>query len=57
MSLHVKEALVHFQPFIEGEQNIVITDHAALQWARTYENANCCLAAWGAVFGAYQALK
>jgi RNase H-like domain found in reverse transcriptase len=55
-ALGVKEALVHFQPFIEGEKNIMITDHAALQWARTYENANRCLAAWGAVFAAYPGL-
>jgi hypothetical protein len=55
-ALGVKEALVHFQPFIEGETNIVITDHAALQWARTYENANRRLAAWGAVFGAFPGL-
>jgi hypothetical protein len=55
-ALGVKEALVRFQPFIEGELNIVITDHAALQWARTYENANRRLAAWGAVFGAYPGL-
>ena len=55
-ALGVKEALVRFQPFIEGEKNIVITDHAALQWARTYENANRRPAAWGAVFGAYPGL-
>ena len=55
-ALGVKEALVRFPPFIEGEENIVITDHAALQWARTYENANRRLAAWGAVFGAYPGL-
>jgi RNase H-like domain found in reverse transcriptase len=55
-ALGVKEALVRFQPFIEGEKNIVITDHAALQWARTYENANRRLTAWGAVFAAYPGL-
>jgi RNase H-like domain found in reverse transcriptase len=54
--LGVKEVLVWFQPFIEGEKNIVITDHAALQWARTYENANRHLAAWGAVYAAYPGL-
>ena len=56
-ALGVKEALVRFQPFIEGEQNIVITDHAALQWARTYENANRRLAAWGAVYSAFPGLE
>jgi hypothetical protein len=48
---------VRFQPFIEGEQVILVTDHAALQWARVYENANRRLAAWGAVFSAYPGLK
>lgn len=31
----------------------MVTDHAALQWARTYENANRRLAGWGAIFSAY----
>ncbi|KAJ7473553.1 hypothetical protein FB451DRAFT_1468458 [Mycena latifolia] len=31
--------------------------NADLQWARVYENANRRLAAWGAVFAAYQGLK
>jgi hypothetical protein len=48
---------VKFQPFIEGESIILITDHAALQWARIYENTNRRLAAWGAVFAAYPNLK
>ena len=52
-ALAAKDGLVRFQPFIEGERVILITDHAALQWARTYENANRRLAAWGAVFAAY----
>jgi RNase H-like domain found in reverse transcriptase len=56
-ALGVKEALMHFQLFIEGEQNIVITDHTMLQWAQTYKNANCCLAVWGAVFRVYLGLK
>lgn len=42
-----------FQPFIEGEKLALVTDHAALQWAKTYENANRRLAAWGTVFSAY----
>jgi RNase H-like domain found in reverse transcriptase len=56
-ALGVKEALVHFQPFIKGEQNIVIMDHTTLQWAQTYENANHHLVAWGAVFRAYPGLE
>ena len=52
-ALAAKEGLVKFQPFIEGEKVLLITDHSALQWARTYENSNRRLAAWGAVFSAY----
>ena len=52
-ALAAKEGLVKFQPFIEGENVLLITDHSALQWARTYENANRRLAAWGAIFSAY----
>jgi hypothetical protein len=55
--LGAKEALVCFQPFIEGEQVILVTDHAELQWARVYENANRRLAVWGAVFAAYPDLQ
>ena len=55
-ALGAKEALVRFQPFIEGETIVLITDHAALQWARVYENANRRLAAWGAVFAAFPGL-
>ncbi|RDB21244.1 Retrovirus-related Pol polyprotein from transposon opus [Hypsizygus marmoreus] len=52
-ALAAKEGLVKFQPFIEGEKVTLITDHSALQWARTYENANRRLATWGAIFSAY----
>jgi len=55
-ALGVKEALVKFQPFIEGERNIVIMDHTALVWAWTYENANRRLAVWGTVFGVFLGL-
>ena len=56
-ALGAKEALVKFQPFIEGEMITLIMDHAALQWARVYGNANRRLAAWGAMFAAYPGLK
>jgi len=46
-ALAVKEGLVKFQPYIEGETVLLITDHSALQWARTYENSNRRLVAWG----------
>lgn len=52
-ALAAKEGLVKFQAFIEGESVLLVTDHSALQWARTYENSNRRLAAWGAVFSAY----
>jgi hypothetical protein len=52
-ALAAKEGLVKFQPFIEGERVLLVTDHSALQWARTYENSNRRLAAWGAIFSAY----
>ena len=32
-ALAAKEALVKFQPFIEGEEITLVTDHAALVWA------------------------
>jgi hypothetical protein len=34
-ALVAKESLVHFQPFIEGERILLVTDHAALTWAKT----------------------
>lgn len=52
-ALAAKEGLVKFLPIIEGEEVTLVTDHAALQWAKTYENANKRLAAWGAVFSAF----
>ena len=48
-----KESLICFQPFIEGEKILLVTDHSALTWAKTYENANRRLAAWGLVFTAF----
>jgi hypothetical protein len=54
--LAVKESLVHFQPFIEGERILLVTNHLALTWAKTYENANRRLAAWGLVFAAFPEL-
>jgi hypothetical protein len=56
-ALGAKEGLVKYQPFIEGEQVVLVTDHSVLQWARVYENANRRLAAWGAVFAVYPGLK
>jgi hypothetical protein len=55
-ALAAKESLVHFQPFIEGERVLLVTDHSALTWAKTYENTNRRLAAWGLVFAAFPEL-
>jgi hypothetical protein len=56
-ALAAKESLFKFQPFIEGEQILLVTDHAALTWAKTYKNANRRLALWGLVFAVYPCLK
>ena len=52
-ALAAKESLVCFQPFIEGERVLLVTDHSALTWVKTYENANRRLAPWGLVFAAF----
>lgn len=56
-ALALKEALIKFQPLIEGEDVVAITDHAALTWSRTYQNVNRRLLTWGTVFSAYPKLK
>lgn len=52
-ALALKESLVKFQAYVEGEKLLAITDHAALTWSRTYQNVNRRLLAWGTVFAAY----
>lgn len=52
-ALALKDGLVKFQPFIEGEQVIAVTDHAALIWTKTFQNVNQRLLSWGTVFAAY----
>ena len=52
-ALAAKESLVCFQPFIEGERVLLVTDHATLAWAKMYENANRRLATWGLMFAAF----
>nr|GAT59874.1 TY3B-TY3B protein [Mycena chlorophos] len=56
-ALALKEALIKFQPFLEGENVAGITDHAALTWSRTFQNVNCRLLTWGTVFSAYPGLR
>ena len=51
--LVLKESLIKFQPFLEGEKILAIMDHAALMWSKTFQNVNWCLLTWGTVFSAY----
>ena len=39
-ALALKEGLIKFQPYLEGEKIFAITDHAALTWSRTFQNVN-----------------
>src|ERR1700759_5441031 len=56
-ALALKDGLIKFQPYIEGEKLYAITDHAALTWSKTYQNINRRLLTWGAIFSAYPELK
>lgn len=56
-ALALKEALIKFQPFLEGESVAAITDHAALTWSRRFQNVNRRLLTWGTIFSAYPGLK
>jgi len=38
--LALKDSLIKFQPYIEGEQIWAITDHATLTWSRIFQNIN-----------------
>ena len=53
----MKEGLIKFQPYIEGETILAVTDHAALQWSKTFQNVNRRLLTWGTVFSAYPNLR
>jgi hypothetical protein len=52
-ALALKESLINFQPFLEGEKILAITDHATLTWSKTFQNVNQQLLTWGTVFSAY----
>jgi hypothetical protein len=56
-ALVLKESLIKFQPFLEGEKILAIMDHAALMWSKTFQNVNRCLLTWGTVFSAYPHLR
>jgi hypothetical protein len=53
-ALALKEGLIKFQAYIEGERVDAVTDHSALSWSRTFQNSNRRLLSWGSVFSAYQ---
>ncbi len=55
-ALALREGLIKFQPLIEGERILAVTDHAALTWSRTYQNVNRRLQTWGTTFAAYPEL-
>jgi hypothetical protein len=52
-ALALKEGLVKFQSYIEGEHVEAVTDHAALTWSKTFQNVNRRLLSWGTTFAAY----
>ena len=56
-ALALRDGLVKFQPYIEGEKILAVTDHTALVWSRTFQNVNRRLLTWGTVFAAYPDLK
>lgn len=56
-ALALREGPIKFQPYIEGEKILAVTDHAALTWSRTYQNINRRLQTWGTTFAAYPDLK
>ena len=56
-AMALKDGLVKFQPYIEGEKIIAITDHAALIWSKTFQNINRQLLSWGTIFSAYPDLQ
>jgi len=56
-ALALKEELIKFQPYIEGEAILAITDHATLQWSKTFQNINRCLLTRRTVFAHIQSFK
>ena len=56
-ALALKEGLIKFQPYLEGEKILAITDHAALTWSKTFQNVNRRLLTWGLIFSAFLNMK
>ena len=51
-ALAVKAAILKFQAYIDGRTVVIITDHSALTWSKTYQGVNRRLLTWGTVFNA-----
>ena len=56
-ALALKEGLIKFQPYLEGERIFAVTDHAALIWSKTFQNINRRLLTWGLVFSAFPNMR
>ncbi|QRV93047.1 Retrovirus-related Pol polyprotein from transposon [Ceratobasidium sp. AG-Ba] len=56
-ALGLKDSLIKFQVYLEGEEFDAITDHAALTWATTFQNINRRLLSWGVVLAAYHGIS
>ena len=56
-ALALKEGLIKFQSYLEGEKILAIADHATLTWSKTFQNVNRRLLTWGLVFSAFPNMK
>ena len=56
-ALALKEGLINFQLYLEGEKILAIMDHATLMWSKTFQNVNRRLLTWGLVFLAFPNMK
>lgn len=52
-ALAVKDGLIKFQVYLEGEKFVVCTDHAALVWSTTFQTVNRRLSNIGIYLAAY----
>ena len=55
-ALAAKEFLIKFQNFLEGERILLVTDHSALIWSKTYSGINRRLLNTGNVFSQFRDL-
>ena len=52
-ALVLKEGFIKFQPHLEGQVILTVTDCAALTRSKTFQNVNHQLLTWGTVYAAY----